>query len=261
MKTQRIVRVAGLRVDNRTGFTLIELLVVIAIIAILAAMLLPALASSKEKARRIGCLNNIRQLAIGTHLYSNDNEQMIPDASRNNPNAPGVDSYIGEVGPELGTFWTNQYGAAVVDCPNFFPFITPRNHSDAAVWIGYFYMGGHLNTPWPAPNDGIGGNQWVSPRKTTDSGNLVLVADQNMYYEASPYYAFIPHAKAGPLGGPDAANGYSHILYMSKPLPPATMGARGGNVGLLDGSAAWRQAATWGRYSIFHAGGPWIGYW
>jgi prepilin-type N-terminal cleavage/methylation domain-containing protein len=245
--------------SNR-GFTLIELLVVIAIIAILAAMLLPALAGAKEKARRVACLNNIRQLAVGTHLYSNDNNQMIPDMSRDNPNAPGVDSYIGEVGPAIGAFWTNQYGAAVLDCPNLYPFNLNRNHADVAIMLGYFFMGGHLNTPWGPPNDGIGGDTWISPRKTTDSGNLVLVADQNMYYATSPSYAFVPHAQNGPLGGPDA-NGYSHVIYNNKPLTPLMLGAKGGNVGLLDASAAWKPIKQMGRYSIFHAGGPWIGYW
>ena len=64
-----------------SGFTLIELLVVIAIIAVLAAMLLPALARAKETARRISCTNNLKQLAIGAVLYTDDFQERFPPRS------------------------------------------------------------------------------------------------------------------------------------------------------------------------------------
>jgi prepilin-type N-terminal cleavage/methylation domain-containing protein len=219
---------------SQGAFTLIELLVTITIIVILAALLLPTLANSKEKARRTACKNHLRQFTLGIHLYADDNTQMLPSgASEYGP----LDDHI----PIIRTNTRNtiiEYTRSykVLDCPSLGkPFNqaegwTERNYG---VILGYNYLGGHTNTPWPAYSGHP--NTWVSPQKLTANSSLVLLTDLNDW-SPGDLKSFAPHGARGPiLRSGDIANPEAHGASS------AAIGGVGGNVALLSGSVEWRN--------------------
>jgi prepilin-type N-terminal cleavage/methylation domain-containing protein/prepilin-type processing-associated H-X9-DG protein len=77
--------------NEEQGFTLIELLVVIAIIAVLAALLLPALARAKEKGRQASCINNVRQQTLAVLMYADESGDYLPPTAYNDPDGNEVD--------------------------------------------------------------------------------------------------------------------------------------------------------------------------
>jgi prepilin-type N-terminal cleavage/methylation domain-containing protein len=184
---------------TRRGFTLIELLVVIAVIAILAALLLPALSSAKMKAQEIACMNNLKQLETAWVIYNGENNGRIPSCEPFEPATFSINSnaWVRGVAAILsppGAF--GQVDAGVLDCTNqhalalgsLFPYVSSydiyRCPSDLRNINGVPYVRSNSMNNW------MNGEPFADAANDLDSTHRLFKTDSNIS-TPSQLYVFI----------------------------------------------------------------------